>query len=168
MFIVRVLFTILFSILLMGCKEENPTPELSDPIYMDIMTKIQDLKAHVEEHRKQMESWKEVMSHMGPRDPNLRNFMDDHRKILEETKKYKQLLAYYEIRLQRRKITARKKYKQSLSKKTPWPDQEEYEHYKTNIRLREASRNWDDRVPTLSLRYIEKAKPAVNLEEDEK
>ena len=136
-------------LLVTGCKKENPSPELLDPIYRDLSDeakKFEKLKSDKE---------KEILSLLEDRPKlkvgsvlkkiNSRDLIKARAALIVLRQKAK----YYKIHAERRRVEGRKAYKLAFKEGLPWPDPKEYERYKAHKKLRNAPRNWNYRVPKL-------------------
>ncbi|MEQ1663895.1 MAG: hypothetical protein ABL927_00805 [Bdellovibrionales bacterium] len=131
----------------LGCKQEIPNPELTDPIYMDLSKELKSLETREEETVKKLETAKKDLEKSAPRTIDRKSAETEIEKAEYTLKIVGQMKEYYEIRLARRKVEDLKAYKAAFAKDQPWPDKEEYEAYLVNKRLMYSSKNWDDRVP---------------------
>ena len=146
----RILLISLASILaiaISGCKKEEPNPELLDPIYSDLSKDLTVIDAAKEESEKNLEADKKSLEKSPPRTIERRNAEEDLLKEQGRFEHINQLLEYYKIRVARRLVESRRNYKLAFQADKAWPDPQEYEAYKVNKRLMNASKNWSDRVP---------------------
>lgn len=135
--------------LVVGCKKEDPNPELRDPIYLDL---VKDLKAYgseLEAAKKSVETERKGLKEALTNSVEATVAKRGLKKALAAVKKLEQKVKYYEIRSERRLVEGRRSYKLAFRKGERWPDPEEYVHYKANQRLRSANLNWNMRVPKL-------------------
>lgn len=141
---------IMVSLTIIGCRKEEPNPELIDPIYSDLSKDLAGAKAAKEEAEKAVEAAEKALMKAPTRTIERRNAEEDIQKTQDKLNKITQLVEYYEIRVERRKFEARRDYKIAFAAEKSWPDPREFEAYKTNKRLVQASKNWSDRVPKFS------------------
>ena len=152
MLLKKLLSTMFLVTFLVACKEEppNPTPELLDPIYLDIQTQ-RDSKANFLEISKKslkqtFEEWRtEPRVQQAVKKRKRGRYFKEQRDI----RKLEQEVAYLDLALLSRKEKARRSYLKAFKAKKPWPDPNEYKVYKRLNELNSVSRRWDDRVPTL-------------------
>jgi len=132
-----------------GCKKENPNPELLDPIYLDLVKDHGEKLKELETERKSTEGLIKDLNKALPRTSGLKNAKKAISKNLKNMTRLEQLVKYYEIRKEHRRLLARKNYRIAFHKGEVWPDPSEKEAYFTNKRLKSADMNWQSRVPKL-------------------
>lgn len=163
----RLLLAILLTTLI-GCKAENPNPELMDPIYSDLKKEAEGAAKALEAQIKEKEASKLAIQKA---DPNSIELREAEKLYWQATKKIDLLRPiehYYKIHAERRRVEGRADYRRSLAKGEIWPDPKEYEGYMTNKRLRSAERNWNRRVPKLSERMpANQSKPKLEASSEE-
>jgi hypothetical protein len=134
---------------LVGCRKEDPQPELKDPIYKDLNTRAGDYEKAVTEGQTQV---KDLRLAIEKTEANTIEFKNVQRDLAKAEKKLlgdEQLARYYKIRAERRKFMGRRAYREAFAAGREWPDPSEYSDYLVNMRLREVSMNWNKRVPKL-------------------
>ena len=145
----KLIFVLLFIFFNVSCKKEEPNPELRDPIYSDLVSIHKENKKLLDDEKKLTVGLESAAKEARPRSSEKRiakKTLRSHRKKLV---KYGQLEHYYRIHSERRSLVGRKAYRIAFRKGEPWPDPKEFEHYKTNKRLKNANLNWQARVPKL-------------------
>ncbi|CAN5382801.1 hypothetical protein BH10BDE1_BH10BDE1_22190 [soil metagenome] len=125
-----------------GCSRPNPTPELIDPIYADLVQRSAVAKAGAETKKAEIKKIKADLAELPARDPTKR-------KLQEDLSKNEMLLVvadqeglYYEIRAQQRKAYARDEYIRAFDAGKTWPDPKDFEIYKIQRKLRDSPREW--------------------------
>jgi hypothetical protein len=137
------------TLLLSGCKKEEPNPELMDPIYQDLTKRQGDAEKAFADEKASQQALRDSMDKAEANSPELRNAKRDFEKSLQKIVIFDQNARYYKIRAQRRLLVDRISYKTAFSKDEKWPDPHEYSEYLVNTRLREVPLNWNSRVPRL-------------------
>jgi hypothetical protein len=137
---------------LTGCKTEDPNPELLDPVYVDLDKRANDFKKAYDEQVKMQDEARATIEKSDPNTLELRNARADLLKSEHKALDFDQKARYFEIRAKRRLYVDRLTYKEALAKNKVWPDPKEYSEYLVNMRLQDAPRNWNIRVPKLSAR----------------
>ncbi len=132
--------------LLVGCRKEDPNPELLDPIYNDLRAQLASAESAVEAMSKKLEAAKKELTISEPRSLDRRIARDNIEKYTQGLTKAEELREFYTIRVARRLAETRKSYKQAFRKNAPWPDPNEYEYYKINKKLVTAPQNWTQRL----------------------
>jgi hypothetical protein len=145
--------------LMIGCKSKLEQPENVDPIYTDLLGEIAKAKSDLASKEKILKKAKEDWEAVEPQTGHEQIKRADYFKKLKRVEKAEQELKYQTIRAESRKKWVRKQYEAAYANGESWPPEGEYEKYFTNKRLKEASRNWNQRVPKLKDRvdsYIER------------
>lgn len=145
--------TILF-LPILGCKSEEPNPELRDPIYKFLLEKQSQLKSALEGEIKKVEEAEIALEKTDPLTPERKAAIRDLQLAKKRRDRMVQEKLYLDIRAERRRVEGRRDYKIAFHADKPWPDPAEFEHFQTNMRLRTAPRQWDARVPKLQDRIL--------------
>lgn len=149
LFSVRTLLLVGLIALIMGCKQQNPTPELSDPIYRDLETTAKGMEAAIVPQEKKIEAAKAELKKMAERDPFRKRQVSEVFRLERELVDIRQAALYFQVRVEQRRKFAREDYLKAFRADKPWPDPNEFDRYKKTKELQHASRNWGDRVPRL-------------------
>ena len=139
---------LLFSILamvFMGCRKPDPTPEIRDPIYLDIQSQ---LKAAQGEVKSAMTEFKENEANLEKIEPYTRQsktFWQKYWASQKKLRKAEQKLHFLNLHLINRKYEARNSYIRAYNIKAEadWPSSSQFRRYKLNKRLKNAPRTWD-------------------------
>jgi len=130
-----------------GCRQEDANPELSDPIYLDLVKELNTLKSTKEDIEKKIIAAEKELSKSAPRTIDRKNAENELKRQLTQLGVIDQQHEYYKIRTERRRVEGRRSYRIAFEKKEEWPDPKEFDAYKTNKKLYYASKNWNERVP---------------------
>ena len=150
--ILQLFITLTLSLVVIGCKKEDPNPELMDPIWKDLSARHAAYQKNYEESKAKIPVIEESLAKAEARTIELKNFQKELSKEKLKLMNAEQLSRYYRIRAERRKLVSRIDYKKAFAENKPWPDPREYSDYLVNTRLQEANRNWAARVPKLQNR----------------
>lgn len=150
-----------------GCSRPNPTPELIDPIYADLNQRSSIAKAAAESTKEELAQLRIDLAAVPPRDPTLRKLREDISKKELQMMVAEQEGLYYEVRANQRREYARKDYLKSFNKGEAWPNPEHFEAYKAQRRLKDAPREWSNRIEKTG-RYNRKSADDMRKEIDEK
>ncbi len=146
----RIIFILIAMIAFVSaCKKEEPNPENFDPIYQDL---LKDLKVYTTDLSDEEKSFVDLMKERKTVEPRtVENKVNQKaiKKSIEKVDRLRQLVKYYEIRSERRRIEARRDYKIAFQKGEAWPSPQENQRFVTNKRLVNAPMNWNLRVPKL-------------------
>ena len=153
--------------LLSGCSRPNPTPELKDPIYLDLSNRGAIAKAASESMQEEIKTLRADLEALPPRDPSRRKMQQDLTKKETQLMVADQEALYFEIRSQQRKEFARTEYLEAFHAEKPWPNPEDFEAYKAQRRLQDAPREWNSRLKKTD-RYNKKSAEDMREELDEK
>lgn len=153
--------------LLSGCSRPNPTPELKDPIFLDLSNRGALAKAASESVKEEIKTLRADLEALPPRDSSRRKLLQDLTQKETRLMVADQEALYFEIRAQQRKEYARKEYLEAFHADRPWPNPEDYETYKAQRRLQDSPREWNSRHKKTD-RYNKKSADEMRAEIDEK
>lgn len=136
-----------FSLFVSGCRSQNPTPEVLDPIFADLNQRSSVAKAAAEGAKADITSMRDELAALPPRDPTRRKLLQDLSKKELQFVVAEQDALYFEIRAQQRKDYARDEYLKAFNAGKDWPDPKDFEAYKLQRKLAESPREWNNRVP---------------------
>jgi hypothetical protein len=137
-------------LILAGCKQADPNPELHDPIFIDLKAKPEAFKQKAEEQKKKIEELKKKVAGMTPRDPDQKRSKIQIYDMERALVNIEQTATYYDIRVQQRLEFDRKAYAEAFNAGKEWPDPAEFEEYQSVKKLRESPRDWDKHIPKLT------------------
>jgi hypothetical protein len=143
-----------FFVTVCGCKQEDPNPELKDPIYVDLLRRATEARKGYEEELKKQGDISSKLEKTEANSIERKRTQRDLDKSKHSSFDYDQTAKYYEIRAKRRLHVDRMTYKAAFAAGKPWPDKHEYSDYQVNMRLQEVQRNWNARVPKLQERLL--------------
>lgn len=150
-----------------ACSRPNPTPEVLDPIYNDLLQRSALAKTAAESAKSEVKSLKEQLLNLPARDITRKKLQQDLSKKEMQVMVAEQESLYYEIRAGQRKKYAREEYLKAFDKGQPWPDPKDFETYKLERKLRDAPREWSNKIPKTD-RYNRKSAEEMRKELDEK
>ncbi len=141
---VKFIILTLLGLILCACEKPDPTPELRDPIYRDVESRLKELTAIVESEKKAVAEAEAEVKKAVPQTGQIKfatKHLFDAKKRLE---KAEQLKRYYEVRLEGRKWEARQSYAQYYNQKMAdkWPPREELAEYQAQEANRTKKREW--------------------------
>lgn len=136
---------------LIGCRSEDPNPELRDPIYQSLKKESEEAEKALAESEKARDEALLKLRAAQAQTLELKEAEREYWKSVKIVDRLKTAIKYLKIRTERRRLEARAAYKRAFlaGKEESWPNPDEYSAYLTNKRLREASLNWNRRVPKL-------------------
>jgi hypothetical protein len=157
------------SLMISGCSQPRPNPELVDPIYSDLLKEADGYEKAAVEAEKKHEEAKLELSKMGPREPQRNGQTRIVYNAEREATQLKQMALYYKIRAEQRKEFDQSDYLKAFNagKGDEWPPREEYQAYLLRKKLQSAPRNWEERVPKM-VRYNKGYSNSVAKKGDEK
>lgn len=158
---------VLFTLIASGCNRANPTPEVLDPIYADLVQRSVLAKAAAEGAKEEAKKLREELEKLPARDITRRKTQEDIGKQDSRHNVAEQEALYYEIRAEQRKQYARTEYMKAFEKNEPWPDPNDFETYKLQRKLRDAPREWSSKIEKTD-RYNRKSPEDARKELEEK
>lgn len=152
----RLLICLLTVAAFVGCRSEDPNPEIRDPIYQALVKELAEAEKALEEVKKAKESATKKVEKAPAQTMDLKDAEKEYWKAEKQLDGLITAVSYLKIRTERRRIESRLMYRKAFKegKESEWPDPGEYQGYLTNKRLREASLNWSRRVPKLQDRVL--------------
>ena len=133
-------------LMLSACSRPNPTPEVLDPIYADLVQRSALAKAAGEGAKEEVKKLREELEKLPARDVTRRKTLEDIGKQESRHNVAEQEALYYEIRAEQRKQYARTEYVKAFEKNEAWPDPNDFETYKLQRKLRDAPREWSSKI----------------------
>ena len=127
---------------LAGCHREDPSPELRDPIYQDLLHDLQGKTQARDDAQKKINSLEIALKHDPPRSIDRSN---DKMALKREQNLYQKLVqdvAYAKIRTDRRKVEGRRAYRIAFLEGKPWPSPKEYQQYLRSKHLASVAKDW--------------------------
>ena len=150
----RSLLVVILVIFSLSCKKEALTePELSDPIYKSLKSRLRSAEASFEDFKEKRASFTKDLQKSPPNTQERRLLRQELAQANKDYAAIVQEITFLSIKLEERKHKARKSYIKAFKTGSPWPNMAEYEEYKVNRRLRQAPRDWSTRVPSFGDRY---------------
>lgn len=135
---------VLLSLFILGCKREDPQPELSDPIFVDLVHQHESAEREVANLAKDLESSQKELVTADKQNGEIkiqRSKMFDFQEKLDKARQYSKFL---HLEVERRRAFARKSYSKAFEKDEVWPDPAELRMYQANKRLVEAPKSYDE------------------------
>lgn len=123
-------FLLFWSIL--GCNKPNPTPELSDEVYLDLTSRAKSAKGSLETEKKKLDGFKNELRTADPQSGSIKFAQKRYFESESAVTKLEQLTKYYELAAIARKSEVRKRYSTAFNQKQEWIIPEEVENYKMN------------------------------------
>jgi hypothetical protein len=154
-------------LLVFGCEKADPNPELKDPIYADLVLQLSTTEKDLIEVNKNVDEQKNQLENAAPQSGQAGVFKKRYFGAMNTSDRLNQQIKYWKIRVEERKLSARKSYLESLKNGTAWPDPKEYEVYLSEKKLRQAKVIWDskERIAESKKSLGNDAKPAEKKEE---
>lgn len=145
----RIIFGLILSISIVGCRLEKSQPELDDPIFSDLGKRAKEYEDSSKVLAETLVGLREKLEKTEPNSIDRKDALKNIAKTTREAREAEQLARFYKIRAERRRLEGRLAYKEAFKAGKDWPEENEYLDYQRINRLRESSRNWNHRVPKL-------------------
>jgi len=143
------LIILVLTFTLIGCKSEDPAPELRDPIYNDLIKKLKEAEDSLKKSSDSIISLEKDYNAQEPRTIDRKTTQKELFGEQQKVIRLKQEIEYYRIAVLKRKAESKISYKRAFAADKQWPDPKEYESYLLNQKMRETPRNWNIRIPKL-------------------
>jgi len=138
------IITLFFLIsVLVACDKPNPTPEVGDPIYNDLLKEAADVNNQLKSAEKELEGFQKDAAAVLPQTGQIKYAEKRVYETSARIEKLKQMKQYWELRAETRKEWSRRNYLAAFKAKKPWPDPAEYEQYQLQRKLELAPRQWN-------------------------
>lgn len=132
----KYLFFIAFALFLTACNKKNPTPELQDEIYKDLIQELDIATKALEEQEKTVASLEKEQQTAIPQTGQVKYATKKVYDAQAKVDVLKQQKQFFEIKIELRKHHVRQRYEESLRDGgRPWPDPEEVKTYKAVTKL---------------------------------
>lgn len=141
----RILVLLFITIGLFGCTKPNPTPELADEIYQDLMSQAGEVKKEAESEKKKLEGFKKDLDKAPPQTGEIKYAQKRYFESEMKVQKLEQLAKYFEIKAEDRKRYTKHEYMKAFKAGKSWPTPEEIEAYKQYKLSSKVDGGWDSR-----------------------
>jgi len=162
----RFIVSIFFIFTVCGCESEDPNPELKDPVYKDLKGKADSHEKTILENKKRLDELLVALEKTEANSIEQKDVRRDIAKAKETIGNSEQWHRYFKIRAERRAVVDKIAAREAKREGKPWPDPAEYSDYQVNSRLRDAPRNWNNRVPKLIDRLPKKVSEKEAAKQD--
>lgn len=139
----RILTLLFLCAAMIGCNKPDPNPELKDPIYNDLNSRLGSTKQALEAEKKALEGHEVALKDVVPQTGQIKyaqkRIYDSQAKI----QKLGQEVKYLELKIESRKRDAKKSYKIAFQKGEEWPNPTEFSSYEAANKLRAGKMTWD-------------------------
>ncbi len=132
-----------------GCSKPDPAPHLKDGIYADIQKQVSSEKASLESEKKNLVFLTDTLEKAVPQSGQHHMAYTQYLQSVAKLRKHEQMLRYYEMRLKSREKDIKKRYMASFNSKEEFDTSAEHDEYSGYAKLKNAPRNWGQRVPKL-------------------
>ncbi len=160
----KILFALLAAFLMSACQRREAQPEMLDKIYSDLKVTLAEEEKAAEEEKKKIEESEKKFEQYEPNTLELKQVRKANLAAKESYQKHAQMVEFYKIRVEKRRLEDRVTYELAFQKKEAWPDPSEYEGYLQNKKLRNAGLDWKARVPSITDRYSKNPAPVKKTE----
>lgn len=120
---------LIFVLVNSSCNKPNPTPELMDPIYVDLQKTLDETKRQLENEKKQLEEFKTALEIVVPQTGQIKYAEKRYWETLKKIEKMNQYIKFLELNLNSKQKRDRIEYLNAFNKNKPWPPKNEYEEY---------------------------------------
>ncbi len=133
---------IFISLFMVACDKPESTPELKDPIYLDLKTQESIFQKQIDDKLKEIEGLEQTMGELLDNDYQKKLTREEIFKTKNELAKLKQKKEFYRISKESRQIFARQQYLEYYKNKQKWPPEDIKEQYLQRKKLAEAPKAW--------------------------
>jgi len=133
--------------LVSGCDRPLTEPEKKDLIYLEIEKDLKTAQAALASEETSLEGTKAELANLPPRDRRRAGLIRERAIQTRNVTMLRQKVKFHILQLETRKKETRVRYQLAYREKKPWPDPDQMQSELTARRMKQASRNWSDRVP---------------------
>ncbi len=129
-----------------GCQKRLSNPEMVDPIYNDLRSRLADAQTTLSTAQTQLQSDKSALAPAKPQTGERARAMSEIARDQLALAKAKQNAEYLKIKVQARLVYSQKTYNRDYKEKKAWPDKKEWREYQAHRELVLAPRTWDQHL----------------------
>ena len=129
---------------LVACRHEDSTPELSDPIFADMVRRMEEAQRKVDQLKRDYESIKKDYENAGIQNGEIKVQRQTLFDKIQDLDKLQQKTRFMELEADSRKAWDRKSYKKAFDANKDWPDPEEFRLYKFHQKLVGIPKSYDE------------------------
>ncbi len=169
----NIIFSLLFllvSLLFIGCDKPNPTPEVLDPIYIDLSKQADEAKKLIPEAKIAVSEAEKELTLVKPQTGQIEYAKKRLREANQRLVQTTQIAKYLEIHSKSRLDYDRESYLVAWKQKKQWPDPAEYKEFKDAEKAQSARTNWNvkDRMKEAGVPATEQKQPKKESESEKK
>lgn len=139
----KICFFLLLLLFASACSFQNAEPELSDPIYSDIVKESRGIDSQLVAAQKELDGFLVDLEAVKPQTGQIK-YAQKHISDAEQNLEHlRQMSQYWKLRVSSRLAWDREHYLVSFKNKTPWPPPGEYKEFKAQVALENAPKNWN-------------------------
>ncbi len=139
----RIILALITFFFLISCNKPDPHPELKDEIYSDLTARLGEVSHQVEETEKQVVTNKKELDAVVPQTGQIKFAQKRYFESEQKLNLLRQQKEWLKIRSEERLKESQKSYRRAFKKGEKWPDSQEFEAYKDELRIRSAKKEWD-------------------------
>lgn len=128
---------------MVGCNKAIPNPETLDPIYNDLLKRLDEQKKELEAERQIFNEHEKALKAVVPQTGQIKYASKRYWESVNRMNKISQMIRYLEFKAQTRKRISRAEYSKAFRLEKPWPDPAEFKQYMAQRKVVEIRRSWD-------------------------
>lgn len=126
-----------------GCNKSDPTPEVSDEIYKDLLQELDVATKGFESEIKNLEKLEQDRNKAVPQTGQIKFAQKKVFETQATINKLAQQKQFFEIKIELRKAEVRQRYMEARKGGRKWPDPIEIENYKAVMKLQRDKLEWE-------------------------
>jgi len=139
----KYIFALISLLFIAGCNKPEPNPELRDPIYADLNTRLGEVTGQIATEKKNLEGFQTALKEVVPQTGQVKFAQKRVNDSEDKLVRLNQEKDYLELKSKDRLASTKHNYLVAFRKGETWPDPKEYESYKIEQKLRKAKMSWD-------------------------
>lgn len=141
-----VIFAFIGCLILSGCDAPNPTPEVIDPVYLDIQKFIDEFKKKADEEEKALDATKLEVEQAKPQSGQILRAQKKLSEVSSRLTQLRQNQKYWMVKLESRRLEDRDTYIKAWYKKEKWPNPTEYKDFVEKMKTGQPPKGWDTKA----------------------
>lgn len=129
-------------LVLAGCNRKDQSPELVDPLYMELEKMKKAAETDLKTAEEAYAEAEGTMAKVQPQTGQIKYATKRLNEAKARVVKAKQMVNYYGVKYEARKWSAREEYLKAYYDKTGWPTQEPLENFKLSLKLSQTEKEW--------------------------
>lgn len=139
----RILTLIFLSVAIISCNKPDPNPELKDPIFGDLNSRLAATTQALEAEKKALLGFEQELKDVVPQTGQIKYAQKRVYESQAKIMKLGQEEKYLKMKVSSRKLEAKRSYAEAFKKGEEWPNASEFTVYEAQNKMRAAKTTWN-------------------------